>query len=57
MAYFMVNAMGRSFDGDWEIPLLGNPDGPTPLPAPLHAVFPATGRQVRELPLARNGCS
>jgi CO/xanthine dehydrogenase Mo-binding subunit len=57
MAYFKVNEMGLSFDGDSEIPALGKPGVPPLGPAPCNAVFAATRKRVRELPPARNGFS
>jgi hypothetical protein len=54
MASCKGNGMGRSFDRDLEDPALLKPGGAPLVPAPCNA---AAGRRVREVPLARNGCS
>jgi hypothetical protein len=57
MAYFKVKGMGRFFDGDAKIPVLGKPGVPPLGPVPCNFAFASTAKRVRELPPARNGFS
>jgi hypothetical protein len=57
MAYFKVKGMGRFFDGDAKIPVLGKPGVPPLGPVPCNLAFASTAKRARELPPARNGFS